>query len=90
VIAKPFATDTLLAEVTRSRKRAADVAAHCDSVTSHIREGDQAVASRSDEAGDGERVPCCLCPLLLARESPGYGDGFSPDCGQVLVRRTGP
>jgi len=67
VIAKPFATDTLLAEVIRSRKRALDVAAHCVSVTSHLREGDQAVAPRRDEAGDVERVPCCLRPLLGAR-----------------------
>jgi len=52
VIAKPFATDTLLAEVIRSRKRALDVAAHCGSVTSHLAEGDQAVAPRRDEAGD--------------------------------------
>jgi CheY-like chemotaxis protein len=54
VIAKPFATDTLLAEVIRSRKRTLDVAAHCGSVTSHLREGDQAVAPRRDEAGDVE------------------------------------
>jgi DNA-binding response OmpR family regulator len=67
VIAKPFATDTLLAEVIRSRKRALDVAAHCGSVTSHLREGDQAVAPRRDEAGDVVRVPCCLRPLLAAR-----------------------
>jgi len=46
VIAKPFVTDRWLAEVICSRNRAADVASHCGSVTSHIREGDQAVASR--------------------------------------------
>src|SRR5207253_4761675 len=28
--------------------------------------------------------------LPSARESPGYGDGFSPGCGQVLVCRAGP
>ncbi len=43
---------SVLAEAIRSRKRALDVAAHCGSVTSHLREGDQAVAPRRDEAGD--------------------------------------
>ncbi len=50
MIAKTFATDTLLAEVIRFRKRAVDVAAQCGSVTSHLREGDQAVAPRRDDA----------------------------------------
>jgi DNA-binding response OmpR family regulator len=65
VIAKPFAIDTLLAEVNRSRQRAVNAV------------GGSAV-------GDAAHV------LRSARESPGNGDGFSPGCGQVLVRGYGP
>ena len=45
VIAKPFETDTLLAEVSRSRRRAVKAAAHCDSCRTRA-EGDRPVRSR--------------------------------------------
>lgn len=85
LIAKPFATDVLLAEVICSGKRALDLAAHCAFVMSHIRESDRAVAARRGQAGDVELA--ALRPLLLACKSPGNGDGFSPGCGRLLVRR---
>jgi DNA-binding response OmpR family regulator len=61
VIAKPFAIDTLLAEVNRSRQRAVNVVG-------------------------GSAVGGAAHVLRSARESPGNGDGFSPGCGQALVR----
>lgn len=45
VIAKPFGTDTLRAEVSRSRRRAVKAAAHCDSCHT-CAEGDRPVGSR--------------------------------------------
>ena len=45
VIAKPFGTDTLLAEVSRSRRRAVEAAVHCDSCHTSS-EGDRPVRSR--------------------------------------------
>jgi DNA-binding response OmpR family regulator len=45
VIAKPFATDTLLAEVGRSRRRTVKAAVRCDSCRTSA-EGDRPVRSR--------------------------------------------
>jgi DNA-binding response OmpR family regulator len=44
VITKPFGTDTLLAEVSRSRRRAVEAAVHCDSCHTSS-EGERRLAS---------------------------------------------
>ena len=47
VITKPFGTDTLLAEVSRSRRRAVEAAVHCDSChTSSERRSASEIATR--------------------------------------------
>jgi DNA-binding response OmpR family regulator len=87
VIAKPFATDTFLAEVARSRQRAINRMRFTTSASGLATRPGEVEASAVGRACAGR--PCVGAAHLLrsTRESPANGDGFSPGCGRLLVRQ---
>jgi DNA-binding response OmpR family regulator len=87
VIAKPFATDTLLAEVIRSRQRAMNRCCRMRFLKSAselaTRPGDVEAGAFRGACVGRPAVGDAAHPVPLARESPRTGDGSSPGCGRV-------